>query len=80
MIITHKPGREQGFFLAEENDRRMGHMTYEWDSPTRFGKPAPTGLIFQRYIVTILPATSSGWSTSNCPWFILGKTSTLISG
>ncbi len=36
MIITHNPGREQGFFLAEENGRRMGHLTYEWDSPTRF--------------------------------------------
>ncbi len=36
MIITHHQDGEQGFFLAEEDGQRMGHLTYEWDSPTRF--------------------------------------------
>ena len=36
MIITHHQDGEQGFFLAEENGKRMGYLSYEWDSPTRF--------------------------------------------
>jgi len=36
MIITHHPDEEQGFFLAEEDGQRMGSLSYEWDSPTRF--------------------------------------------
>lgn len=36
MIITHHQDGEQVFFLAEENGKRMGYLSYEWDSPTRF--------------------------------------------
>ena len=36
MIITHHQDGEQGFFLAEENGKRMGYLSYEWDSSTRF--------------------------------------------
>lgn len=36
MIIKHNQEGEQGFFLAEENGKRMGYLSYEWDSPTRF--------------------------------------------
>ena len=36
MIITHHQDGKQGFFLAEEDSRRMGYLSYEWDSPTRF--------------------------------------------
>ena len=36
MIITHHQDGQQGFFLAEENGRRMGYLSYEWESPIRF--------------------------------------------
>lgn len=36
MEITHKNGEESGFFLAEENGKRMGYLSYEWADPTKF--------------------------------------------
>ena len=36
MEITHKNGEEGGFFLAEEDGRRMGFLSYEWADPSRF--------------------------------------------
>ena len=34
MEITHKNKEENGFFLAEEDGKRMGYLSYEWtDGP-----------------------------------------------
>lgn len=34
MEITHKNNPENGFFLAEEDGKRMGYLSYEWtDGP-----------------------------------------------
>ncbi|MBR4595594.1 MAG: N-acetyltransferase [Bacteroidales bacterium] len=34
MEITHKNKAENGFFLAEEDGKRMGYLSYEWtDGP-----------------------------------------------
>lgn len=34
MEITHKNNSENGFFLAEEDGKRMGYISYEWaDGP-----------------------------------------------
>jgi hypothetical protein len=30
MGITHKNNPENGFFLAEEDGKRMGYISYEW--------------------------------------------------
>ena len=63
MIIKHNQEGEQGFFLAEENGRRMGYLSYEWESPIRFailhtvaglslrGKPVQTRHFLRRYLV-----------------------------
>ena len=36
MEITHKNGTENGFFVAEEDGKRMGYLSYEWASDTVF--------------------------------------------
>ena len=36
MEITHKNGPESGFFLAEEDGKRMGYLSYEWANPSKF--------------------------------------------
>lgn len=36
MEITHKNGEETGCFLAEEDGKRMGFLSYEWANPTKF--------------------------------------------
>ena len=36
MEISHKKSPEQGFFLAEEDGKRMGFLSYEWASDTVF--------------------------------------------
>lgn len=36
MEITHKNGAESGSFVAEENGKRMGYLSYEWASKTVF--------------------------------------------
>ena len=36
MVITHKNNPEGGFFVAEEDDRRMGYLSYEWAGDTVF--------------------------------------------
>ena len=36
MKITHKNGEETGFFLAEDDGKRMGYLSYEWADSTRF--------------------------------------------
>ena len=30
MEITYKNSKEDGFFLAEEDGKRMGYLSYEW--------------------------------------------------
>lgn len=36
MEITHKNSEEAGFFIAEEDGKRMGYLSYEWANPTKF--------------------------------------------
>ena len=36
MVITHNNDYEQGIFVALENGRRMGYLSYEWADPDRF--------------------------------------------
>ena len=36
MEITHKNTENGGFFIAEEDGKRMGHLSYEWANPTKF--------------------------------------------
>ena len=36
MEISHKNNPDQGFFLAEENGKRMGYLSYEWASDSVF--------------------------------------------
>jgi len=36
MEITQKNSSEGGFFLAEEDGKRMGYLSYEWASPSKF--------------------------------------------
>ena len=36
MEITHKNSAETGFFLAEEDGKRMGYLSYEWANPNKF--------------------------------------------
>ena len=36
MEITHKDNPDGGFFLAEEEGKRMGFLSYEWANDTEF--------------------------------------------
>lgn len=36
MTITQKNGAESGFFLAEDDGKRMGFLSYEWASESVF--------------------------------------------
>ena len=36
MEISHKNTEESGFFIAEEDGKRMGYLSYEWANPTKF--------------------------------------------
>ena len=36
MDITHKNSGESGVFLADKAGKRMGYLSYEWASPTKF--------------------------------------------
>lgn len=36
MEITHENNAEGGFFLAKEDNKRMGFLSYEWASDTEF--------------------------------------------
>lgn len=36
MEITQKNSSEGGFFLADEDGKRMGYLSYEWASPSKF--------------------------------------------
>ena len=36
MEISHKKQPGQGFFLAEEDGKRLGYLSYEWASDTVF--------------------------------------------
>ena len=36
MEISHKNTAESGFFIAEEDGKRMGYLSYEWANRTKF--------------------------------------------
>ena len=36
MEITHKNNSKDGFFIAEENGKRMGYISYEWMNESVF--------------------------------------------
>lgn len=36
MEVTHKNTENGGFFIAEEDGKRMGYLSYEWANPAKF--------------------------------------------
>ena len=36
MEIARKNTEEGGFFIAEEDGKRMGYLSFEWATPTKF--------------------------------------------